>query len=1069
VAFVADDLGAWLVGFLADAGRRKLTMLVLGTDQERALQRAATAAVQVTAAEMSPSDAEQARHLAMVISEVFREVIPDVLLTRPTSLLEGLQAGIAGQLAVLDDASLTGTGESSADVLGIPSPVLAERLTGHLVWDITVRGSGGGPLTPLADQLNHDVTHLQGQRVEGILARLADEVRAALDPPGREAVAGRPLDEVTDPFALEVHRPIQPEERQVTLPALPTYVPREHDSELGSVVRAAAEGSSGIAVLVGGSSTGKTRACWEVLRQLRERPEKWRLWHPIDPSRPDAALRELPAIRPWTVAWLNEAQFYLDVADGGVGEQVAAGLRELLRDRARSPVLVLATIWTSFWNDLISRPASGTDPHAQARELLSGHDIAVPAAFTGPQLQQLRQAGDVRLIQAAGEAHDGQVIQYLAGAPELLARYRNAPPAARALIHAAMDARNLGMRPALPYAFLEAAAPGYLTDSEWDQLAEDWLEQAVAYTAAACKGVRGPLTRIRPRLAHTAGSFSGPSTGPAYRLADYLDQHGRRTRRYHIPPASFWAAAESFADPSDLRPLGDAAHSRGLYCDAAQLYKHAAARGDPAAAEQLVRIMHRLHPTDQRPADWVAAQVDLDDPASVARLLDELRAVGARDQFTTLAGRAAADTPLDDLYAVAVLLHELRVAKASEAVTTLANRAVSHAPLHDPVAVARLLIELRAANADAQADTLLNRDAGRQAALHNPDDATELLGAEDVDQITTLEDRFAHAPPAHLDLLVIAWQLGALGAAEDGDQITVLAERAVAHAPLNDPDAIARLLGALRGAEAGDQVATLLGRDPAGHAALDDPDAVARLLGALRGAEAGDQVATLLGRDPAGYAALDDLDAVTSLLDQLQTIGARDQFSTLADRAAGQVALHDLAAVARLLGALQAGGARDQITNLADRAVAYAPLDDPYAIAALLDGLRAVGAGDQIAALLGRDPAGHAALDNPYAVSTLLGALEAANTRDQLITLAGRAAVCTPLDRPAAVVRLLGALRAAGAEDQTIVLIDRMPGAGMFKLFCDQEDHQYRFRFGRSADGHPAEGWSWEDLANKDR
>ncbi len=101
------------------------------------------------------------------------------------------------------------------------------------------------------------------------------------------------LEEVTDPFALEVHRPVQPEDLQPGLPALPAYVPREHDTELGSVVRAAAEGRSGIAVLVGGSSTGKTRACWEALQLLRDRPEEWRLWHPIDPSRPERNPRPL--------------------------------------------------------------------------------------------------------------------------------------------------------------------------------------------------------------------------------------------------------------------------------------------------------------------------------------------------------------------------------------------------------------------------------------------------------------------------------------------------------------------------------------------------------------------------------------------------------------------------------------------------------------------------------------------------------------------------------------------------------------------------------------------------------
>jgi len=38
------------------------------------------------------------------------------------------------------------------------------------------------------------------------------------------------------------------------------------------------------------------------------------------------------------MGWLNEAQFYLDTADGGLSERVAAGLRERLRDPARAPV-----------------------------------------------------------------------------------------------------------------------------------------------------------------------------------------------------------------------------------------------------------------------------------------------------------------------------------------------------------------------------------------------------------------------------------------------------------------------------------------------------------------------------------------------------------------------------------------------------------------------------------------------------------------------------------------------------------------------------------------------------------
>jgi len=45
-------------------------------------------------------------------------------------------------------------------------------------------------------------------------------------------VAGRPLTEATDPFVLEVHRPLQPEDAPPGLPLLPLYVPREHDQVL---------------------------------------------------------------------------------------------------------------------------------------------------------------------------------------------------------------------------------------------------------------------------------------------------------------------------------------------------------------------------------------------------------------------------------------------------------------------------------------------------------------------------------------------------------------------------------------------------------------------------------------------------------------------------------------------------------------------------------------------------------------------------------------------------------------------------------------------------------------------
>ena len=58
-------------------------------------------------------------------------------------------------------------------MLGVPASVLADKLAGHLVQEIILRGSQGGPLAPLVDQFNHDFTHIQ-------LAELTSEVREAL-------------------------------------------------------------------------------------------------------------------------------------------------------------------------------------------------------------------------------------------------------------------------------------------------------------------------------------------------------------------------------------------------------------------------------------------------------------------------------------------------------------------------------------------------------------------------------------------------------------------------------------------------------------------------------------------------------------------------------------------------------------------------------------------------------------------------------------------------------------------------------------------------------------------------
>jgi hypothetical protein len=153
---------------------------VLRSSEERALRQAATAAVQLTAAELDPSGGERANHLAIVLEQCFRQPMPSSQSEQGT-LLESLRAQIAHSLAPLDDPDLTGAGQSAAAVLGVGSTELARSLTTYLIREIIIRGSGGGPFAPLAAQLNQDMTYLQGQRLESTLAQLTSTVQVTLD------------------------------------------------------------------------------------------------------------------------------------------------------------------------------------------------------------------------------------------------------------------------------------------------------------------------------------------------------------------------------------------------------------------------------------------------------------------------------------------------------------------------------------------------------------------------------------------------------------------------------------------------------------------------------------------------------------------------------------------------------------------------------------------------------------------------------------------------------------------------------------------------------------------------
>jgi tetratricopeptide (TPR) repeat protein len=183
MALIGDDLLAWLVALLADAGRKRLTAFMSGNDQERALREATAAAILNTAAELCPDSSDSAEQLALVIDRAFGQATKLATPMRSATLLQALQDAIAVKLSLVAEAELTGAGEWSADLPELRVSALAERLSGNLLREIVVRGVRGGPLHPLATQLNFDQMRLQGEDLRGDVQRLADEVRRALNAP----------------------------------------------------------------------------------------------------------------------------------------------------------------------------------------------------------------------------------------------------------------------------------------------------------------------------------------------------------------------------------------------------------------------------------------------------------------------------------------------------------------------------------------------------------------------------------------------------------------------------------------------------------------------------------------------------------------------------------------------------------------------------------------------------------------------------------------------------------------------------------------------------------------------
>jgi hypothetical protein len=388
-----------------------------------------------------------------VIAVDDRDVVRETLMREPVEsahlqvkdvldLREAILGSVGPQLAALAEQ---GYDFDSGRLVGV--------LAGNIKSGIQADAVQRGPLAPLAEWLRHEETvdQLRGvNRALGeALGRSAREEAATLGP------VGRPISQLGGPFALGVHKAV--DVGAAELPVLPFYVRRAHDERLGQIIQAVGR-TSAMVVLVGDSSTGKTRALWEAIQHL---PERWRLWSPPDVGALHTGLVN-GSIGPRTVLWLDDAHNHLNPRLGGDAVGNARMLRELLSSPEVVPVLVAATLWPGHWLALL-RGQSGAAGAQVSALLAAATRIVIPDKFLGEHLADVRQAArkDPRLAAALAGAPGGRITQYLAGAHRVLECYETALPDVRAVIDAAIDAVRLGHRNRLPEHLLLDAAPGY--------------------------------------------------------------------------------------------------------------------------------------------------------------------------------------------------------------------------------------------------------------------------------------------------------------------------------------------------------------------------------------------------------------------------------------------------------------------------------------------------------------------------------------------------------------------------------------------------------------------------------
>lgn len=397
------------------------------------------------------------------------------------------------------------------------------------------------------------------------------------------------------------------------------YVRRAFDAALrGNIRRAAAGELTALILVYGRAASGKNRSLFEAVRELGD---EWTVVRPHNA----AAMRHLPVSglldRP-CVVWLNELQSFLARDGQGLSEGV---IRDVYAASSR-PVVMVGTLWPD-------RLRAEADDYADTYYRTPLRETHVLIGHT-PW---------VRRHQIPADPTSG-FTQTLAGAQELVDHYAAAPPVARVLLDAAVDARRLGHRGVLPEPLLRALALALWRQRHGPLDPPDaWYEQGLGYALQVVRADGGVRALVPIVGLHTAELLG-------YEPADILQQHLSSIRRADQVSDVVWdALREHTLDLLDLGESARAANRYGRLRQADAFRRKAAASGDPDALLQLARWSSGDPEVDFRAAAAAG------DPWALGELGRWLRGQEGRDADAEALLRAAAaagdSTAMDHLAA----------------------------------------------------------------------------------------------------------------------------------------------------------------------------------------------------------------------------------------------------------------------------------------------------------------------------------------------------------------------------------------------------------------------------------